>query len=340
VTADVAIGVWHHYSQTRNIDFLCKYGAEIILETARYWTGRVDKVKGKKGYQILCVMGPDEYKVHTDNNTFTNFTAKENLSIAKKMMALIKAEKPKEYKRLLAKLGITEKDIQIFGTIAAGIPIPIDPKTQIVWQCDGFAEFPEIDIEKTWKDRSRPFGLYVSQEKRFRSKVMKQSDTVALFMLYPDAFTQKQKAVSFDYYNKFNTHDSSNSMCSQAIVACDLNRPAAAYQAWKRSIDIDFGRIPRADDGLHGVNCGGMWQEAIYGFAGMKSLLNTDTLNFKPCLPEEFKKLSFRVVWKGQPAKVSITKKQFELKNLSKKILKFKYIGRTYAVQPGKIKTI
>jgi kojibiose phosphorylase len=340
VTADVAIGVWHYYLQSQDLDYMIKYGAEVVLETAKYWSGRVDKVKGKKGYQICCVMGPDEYKVHTDNNAFTNYVAKQNLIIARDLMNIIKKKKPKEYKKLLSKVSIKEKNLQEFAKIANGIPIPIDKKSQIVWQCDGFQDFPEIDIDKIWEDKSKPFGLYVSQEQRFRSKVMKQSDTVALFMVYPDAFTHKQKSVSLDYYNKFNTHDSSNSMCSQAVVACDIKRPALAYEAWQKSVDIDFGRFPRASDGLHGVNCGGMWQEMIHGFAGMKSLLNSETLSFNPCLPKQFNKISFKIVWKDAPVKVTITKKGLELENLSKTNLKFKYNGKSYSVQAGKTKSI
>jgi trehalose/maltose hydrolase-like predicted phosphorylase len=32
-----------------------------------------------------------------------------------------------------------------------------------------------------------------------------------------------------------------------------------------RAIDIDFGSLPRSNDGLHYANVGGMWQQIVLG---------------------------------------------------------------------------
>ena len=61
ITADVAFGVMHYYFASGDEKFLFDKGAEILLETSRFWSERVDK--GEDGeYHLLNVMGPDVYK--------------------------------------------------------------------------------------------------------------------------------------------------------------------------------------------------------------------------------------------------------------------------------------
>ena len=40
-------------------------------------------------------------------------------------------------------------------------------------------------------------------------------------------------------------------MCHHMVVAAMLDRPDEAYEAWLRSLDIDFALQPRAGDGIH-----------------------------------------------------------------------------------------
>ena len=113
--------------------------------------------------------------------------------------------------------------------------------------------------------------------------------------VFTEAFTKEQKEASYDYYNPFTIHDSSNSICHNQIVAANIGRADTAYEAWKKSIDIDFGTRPRSSDGVHFANIGGMWQEVVMGFCGLVSALNTDILTFKPCLPGEIRRIAFKL---------------------------------------------
>src|SRR5262249_45413411 len=67
ISADVAYAVWQYRRFTRDDDFFLRAGAEILLDTARFWAFRaVAEANGKR--HIRCVIGPDEYHEDVDDN--------------------------------------------------------------------------------------------------------------------------------------------------------------------------------------------------------------------------------------------------------------------------------
>ncbi len=336
ITADVAIGIWHYYASSGDLDFLFDYGAEILVETARYWTARVDMVPGVPGYQIYGVMGPDEYKPLTNNNAYTNYVARFNLNLAVKAIEMMRAQAPGKYQKLAEKIGLKEAELLQFADVAASLSIPMDPARHLIWQCDHWeTAFVELDIEGIWQDRTRLFGSYISQEKRYRSKCLKQPDVVAMLGIFTEAYPPAVMKASFDYYARYDIHDSSVSMVHHQIVAAKLGRRETAYEAWLSSIDIDFGQRPRSADGVHMGNVGGMWQEIVFGFCGMVSALNTEVLTFNPCLPEQIRQISYQVQWRGKRVFITVTGSTIKLENLSNEDLPFVVKGKQYAVRAG-----
>ena len=71
ITADIAYAVHQYWSVTGDDAFMCDYGAEIILDTARFWGERaeLEEQNGQLCYALRDVIGPDEYHDHIDNNT-------------------------------------------------------------------------------------------------------------------------------------------------------------------------------------------------------------------------------------------------------------------------------
>ena len=90
VSADVAFCIWQYYEATNDMDFIQKYGAEIVFEIARFFSSRVVYNKNERTYIIKGVLGPDEYHEMINNNAFTNVMAKEAISIAFKTFEMIK----------------------------------------------------------------------------------------------------------------------------------------------------------------------------------------------------------------------------------------------------------
>ena len=62
--------------------FLVEAGAEILIETARFWASRAAHEEDGR-YHIRGVIGPDEYHETVDDNAYTNGLAQWNLEVAR-----------------------------------------------------------------------------------------------------------------------------------------------------------------------------------------------------------------------------------------------------------------
>jgi len=83
-----------------------------------------------------------------------------------------------------------------------------------------------------------------------------------------------------------------------------------------------------------------MWQEVVHGFGGLVNALSTDILTFKPCIPEQIKEVSFRIIWKGKQVAVTVTADKVLLKNLSNNEISFKVHDNDATVEANKDITV
>ena len=80
VNAAIFYNVWHYYEVTEDLDFLREYGAEMMLEIARFWSSIAHFNAERDRYEIHGVMGPDEFhekypgatESGLSNNAYTN----------------------------------------------------------------------------------------------------------------------------------------------------------------------------------------------------------------------------------------------------------------------------
>ena len=82
-------------------------------------------------------------------------------------------------------------------------------------QCEEFDNFAEPQFDKIWKDRSKHFAIFASQERLYRSKC----DVLMLLYLFINEFTDKEIKAAWDYYLQYTTHDSSLSRGAHAVLA-------------------------------------------------------------------------------------------------------------------------
>ena len=73
-------------------------GAEVILECARFYYSYAYFKKDKNRYEILDVIGPDEYHERVNNNAFTNMVAKATFEIANATVNYLKRKHPDDFK--------------------------------------------------------------------------------------------------------------------------------------------------------------------------------------------------------------------------------------------------
>lgn len=312
VTADVVYGMMHYARAANDAGYLQNKGREVLLKTAEYWLERIDWREGVDAPGLLGVMGPDEYTPISNNNAYTNRLVSLALEAASALT-----------------------DDPIFGGKCAGIAqsLPIIRRADgLVLQCEEFEALADMDIGGLWKDWDKTFAAQVSQERLYRSKCLKQADVLLLMALFPHEFTDTEVALAWDYYLPYTTHDSSLSPGVHALIALRLGLTDEAWSFWKRSYGIDL--YGGAEEGLHIAANGMIWQIAVFGFGGMQTAMNAETLTLSPSLPDHWKRLAFPVIWKGQRALVEITAADVKINNRSGKALPVNVHGQAAIIPP------
>lgn len=313
ITADIIYAMFHYAKATNDFEFIRKYGIEMLVETARYWVGRVDW--NKKGYyELLGVMGPDEYLPMTRNNAYTNRMVKFSLEKTMECLEALQKSNEELYTEITHKLELSSDEIEKIREVKDKLKISYDENTDIILQSDDFEDYADIDFDELWKDRTKCFGAFISQEKNYRSKALKQADVLEMMMLYPNEFTQKQLSANYDYYEPITTHDSSLSAAVHGILAAWMGRMDEAEKFLEKVINIDMDVCKKgAEEGIHIANCGGLWQMIVYGFAGLKSAMWNDEMKLEPHLPTGWSKLEIPIQWHGKQYRITVTQDNYEI---------------------------
>lgn len=311
ITADIVYGIWHYYKATDDIEFIKNYGAEIIVETARFWLDRVD-VDKDGNYNLFNVMGPDEYTAFNCNNTFTNRLVKFNLETACNVIQLLNETDKIAYVKLCDKVKLDNKELLEFKKVAEKLILPDYEKVQYIPQSENFDNYADVDIDNLWKDRKNPFGMYMTHEKLYRSKVLKQADSLSLAMLFKTDFTIEQIKNTYEHYEPITTHDSSLSPINHAIVAGWIGKEEHVNKFLQYSLSLDFDSNRNgAKDGIHIANCGCMYQFIIHTIAGIdNALINEDEIPMSTSytMPKGWDKVSFKILWKNVSYFVTVDK--------------------------------
>ncbi|MEH7438089.1 glycosyl hydrolase family 65 protein [Neobacillus drentensis] len=341
ITADVVYGLWHYFRATNDIKFLLEYGFEMLIETARYWISRVyEKEDGH--YDLSGVMGPDEYSPLSKNNAFTNYLAKFNLEKSLEAAKLLKEFSSEQYTLLKNKLLLSQNELEHFERVGSGLSIPKDEARDLILQSEDFESYENIDFEEVWLDRSRPFGHFVSQEKMYRSKCLKQADVLTLMMLFPNHFTAQEMESAYNYYEPITTHDSSLSPSTHSIIASWLGMRKEAEEFFLKTVGIDLNvQKLGAADGIHIANAGGVWQSIIHGFAGVKNAIQSNILELNPILPSFAKELSFPFLWKGSRLNIQFDNEKLVVENTAECKVEIKIGNQKYTLDPmSKLETL
>ncbi|MBA9064749.1 trehalose/maltose hydrolase-like predicted phosphorylase [Methylobacterium fujisawaense] len=303
ISADVAYAVWQYWQATEDEAFLQEAGAEIILETARFWTWRAaPEADGRR--HIRTVIGPDEYHEGVDDNAFTNGMARWTIARGLDVAALVQARWPETWARLARSLDLGEAELAHWREAAEAIATGFDPATGLFEQFAGFSALETVDLN-AYAGRSVPMDVVLGRERTQRAQVIKQADVVALLALLPEAFPGASGGTNFDHYEPRCGHGSSLSRAMHGLAAARLGRAEAALSYFRRSAAIDLADTHVAiGGGIHVAALGGVWMIAILGFAGLS--LRADGLAFDPCLPADWQSLDFRIRWRGRDLAVAI----------------------------------
>src|SRR5262249_46960026 len=264
ISADVAYAVWQYWRATGDDDFFLCAGAEILLDTARFWASRAVAEADNRRH-IRHVIGPDEYHEDVDDNAFTNVMARWNIARALDTMELLRARWPDCAAALVEKLALGDDELADWRDAIERVVIGLDSANGLYEQFAGFHALEPLDLG-AYADRTVPIDVLIGRERTQRSQVLKQADVVALIALLPEEFPGAIAETNFRHYEARCAHGSSLSAGMHALVAARLGDAEMAMRYLCETAAADLDLDPNSAGGVRIAGLGGLWQAVLLGF--------------------------------------------------------------------------
>jgi trehalose/maltose hydrolase-like predicted phosphorylase len=326
VNAAIFYNIWHYVQTTHDQTFLSDYGAEMMLEIARFWASIAHFNTERERYEIHGVMGPDEFhEKYPDardgglrNNAYTNVMVAWLCSIAVKVLSLLPASRAEA---LRGRLGIGDDELATWQDMSRRMFVPFHDDG-IISQFEGYADLKELD----WDAYHAKYGniqrldriLRAEGDDPNRYKVTKQADTVMLFFLFlHEGLHEIFERLGYDYradtamrnvayYDRRTSHGSTLSFVAHAGVLAAID-PESSWERFLVALQSDVDDIQggTTKEGIHvGVMCGTL-DLVQRGYAGTH--VREGVLYFNPRLPRQLDGLSFSMQFQETPILVTLT---------------------------------
>jgi beta-phosphoglucomutase family hydrolase len=326
VGAAVAYNVWQYYQATGDAEFLYVYGAELMFEIARFWASIAQWNEARGRYDIRGVMGPDEFHdgypdrdaPGLDNNAYTNVMAAWCITRALDLFELLPKERCHE---LCQNLRIEQEELARWEHVSRKLYLPFHDDG-ILSQFEGYEALQEFD----WDAYRRKYSnikrldliLEAESDTPNRYKLSKQADVLMLFYLFSAeglaeiferlgyTFDPGTIPKTIDYYLRRSSHGSTLSAVAHAWVLARSCRQRS-WSLFTEALQSDIGDIQGGTtrEGIHLGAMAGTVDLLQRCFTGLE--LRGDELHFHPVLPDELRRLVFRLRYRRHSLSVDIT---------------------------------
>jgi kojibiose phosphorylase len=309
ISADIAYAAHQYWVVTGDDDWMAAKGAELILDTARFWAARAEWNAEAERYEYRDVIGPDEYHDHVDNNAYTNRLAQWNLQTALDVLAWLRAYRAQRAAELTVQLELTPEALDHWRHVIAHMHLPAGSEG-LLEQFQGYFKRKDVDLAEL-EPRTRSVQELFGIEGANDTQLIKQPDVLMLQFLLREHYSDDAVRRNYEYYTPRTDHTYGSSLgpAIQAIMACDVGRPEEAYEHFIRAARADLRDVRgNAGDGIHAASAGGTWQAVVFGFGGLR--VTREGWRTQPCLPRHWRRLRFRFCYRGEPVVVDLPNEQ------------------------------
>jgi len=326
INAAVAYNVWQYYQVTRDLEFLSFYGAEMMLEIARFWASIATYNETLERYEVLAVMGPDEYhdaypgagKPGLNNNAYTNVMAVWVLVRALELRDILPAPR---FDELCRKLDLSTEEFARWNDISRRIFVPFHDNG-IISQFEGYEELEEFDWEayrRKYDDIQRLDRILEAEgDTPNRYKASKQADVLMLFYVFSSeelgelfarlgySFERETIPRNIDYYEARTSHGSTLSRVVHSWVLARADRPGG-WALFMEALESDVADIQGGTtrEGIHAGAMAGTVDLMQRCFTGIET--RGDVLWLNPCLPERLESLSLNIRYRQHVLALHVT---------------------------------
>jgi trehalose-phosphatase len=325
VNAALFYNVWQYYQATHDVDFLRDYGAEMMIEIARFWASIAHFNPVRERWEIHGVMGPDEFHEKYPgapegglrNNAYTNVMVAWICDVAHTVLDLLPVTRRDALRR---RTGLTGEEIRTWKDMSRRMFVPFHDDG-VMSQFEGYENLEELD----WDGLRARHGniqrldriLRAEGDDPNRYKLAKQADTLMLYFLFTDEqlrhilerlgyeFAPDSRRRTIDYYDRRTSHGSTLSFLVHAGVLAPID-PESSWERFLIALESDIGDIQRGTtkEGIHlGVMSGtlDLVQRAYLG-----TEIRDDVLRFDPRLTDRLDGLSLVMQFRRAPLRVSL----------------------------------
>ncbi len=318
VNGAIAYNIWRYWQVTRDCEFLAFYGAEMMLEIARFWASIAAYNPELDRYEIKGVMGPDEYhdrypgadQPGLNNNAYTNVMAVWCICRALDVLEALDVERNEE---LCCLIDLKEEEIAHWREVSRKMRI-VSHGNGIISQFEGYDQLREFD----WDRYRAKYGdirrldriLEMEGDSPNRYQVSKQADVLMLFYLFSAEelrllfhrvgydFDGECIPRNIEYYLRRTSDGSTLSKIVHSWVLARSDRPRS-WSLFNEALESDISDI-QGGTTPEGIHLGAMAGSVDYlqrGATGIET--RDDILWLNPCLPEEIKKIRMKIRYRG-----------------------------------------
>jgi trehalose/maltose hydrolase-like predicted phosphorylase len=325
VSAAIFYNLWSYYDATQDLTFLRGYGAEMMLEVARFWASIAHFNPERDRYEIHGVMGPDEFHEKYPgaeqgglrNNAYTNVMVAWSCETAGKVLELL-SESRRE--ALRARLGLTDEEIATWQHMSRKMFVPFHGDG-IISQFEGYEDLQELD----WDAYREKYDSVQRLDRILRAEgddpdhyqLAKQADTVMLFFLFSERelrrlfeqlgyeYRPDTARKNIEYYDKRTSHGSTLSFITHAGALAAID-PESSWERFMVALESDVGDVQggTTKEGIHMGVMAGTLDLVQRGYIG--SEIRDGVLYFDPKLADRLEGLSFAMQFRGTPIRVTL----------------------------------
>jgi len=364
VSIAVFYNVWRYAFEANDKKFLKDYGAEIMLEIARFWASIAKYDKSSNKYHISGVMGPDEFHEKLPgsiedgikDNAYTNVMTAWLLG---KAIELVDGLGQKSFKRLAKKTDFKKSEIKKWKDITKKMNVVLSDKN-IISQFEGYMDLKEFD----WNGYREKYDNIHRLDRILKAegdspdyyKVSKQADTLMMFyVLSPDEIVHILRQLgygvddavellnaNYDYYEKRTSHGSTLSKVVHAVISSYTHASDTPWEWFMEALKSDIFDT-QGGTTIEGIHCGvmaGTLDIVIKYFAGIDT--SREILKIDPHIPEHWSNLAFRICHKNKWYYFEFIKKRVKItvEGKGKYKVSLNMLGKKINLTPGKAKLV
>lgn len=330
VSLAIAYNVWQYWHNTQDVDFMEKFGLEMMLEIAHFWESAASFDEGNQRYYIDRVMGPDEFhenypgseKGGLKNNAYTNMMVVWLFEEIERLSKQLPAE---TFQAIQEKTAVSTDTLARMADIKHKLELEINDEG-IISQFEGYFDLKDLD----WDHYKEKYGNIYRMDRILNAegksadtyKVAKQADSLMIFYNFskeqvrliledlnyelPEDYVER----NLHYYLARTSHGSTLSRVVHAQLAAMVNDQDLAWELYQEALYSDYRDIQGGTtaEGIHAGVMAATLYIPLTTFAGLD--IRKERVTFEPNMPAAWDGIRFQMSIRGIDFSVEVTKEE------------------------------